>query len=266
MSAGNKLLESPHVKWLSILSDIFTILGVSVATVMASSFFENFTLFGFNGTDFFWAVTFWFVYIALILILSIKLFKNVVASFKDSKVNLLINLTLILFSISLISTLTPHLSSFFGVLVNSRYMQELPAKIVTQGVDNVTIQKVDDAYTLSGKVKFQESIDPTKYVITIYSKSNYSNQYFYQEINKYDVSASMNSSGNFVLPRVELKTNGLIDSYLVIYRKSDSEYRALGNSLPNYLNQIPSPEIEEIGGFVFKLKKELFKHVTEKEN
>jgi signal transduction histidine kinase len=266
MSSGNKLLESPHVKWLSILSDIFTIFGVSVATVVASSFFQNFTLFGFDMSEFSWAITFWFVYLILIITLGIKLFNVTVASFKGSKVSFFSNLALILFAISIVSTLTPYLSSFFGVLVNSRYMLELPAIVVTQDVDNIIIQKADDTYMFSGKVKFKDSVDPTKYIITIYSKSNYSSRYVYQEINRQDVSSSMNSSGYFVLPRVELKRNQLIDSYLVIYRKSDSGIRMFGSSLPNYVNQMPSPEIEEAGGFVFKLNEELFPQLDEKAN
>lgn len=244
----------PQTK-LSIISDISTILGVSVATFVAGPFMSEFTGIDFDITDFLLSITFYFM--CLYAAFSI-MYANVKSSIKyvqEKQANYAVFNTLFLFFLVACSFVVfPHIKYYSGNLFNVSYLLPKPAAQAIISADEVTTTLEQEKLRVSARLTFNDNFNVKDYVALLY----YKNHRGLFEIKKYggaysnDYEITINNNGSLTAPFSFSENNYPKDMYLVVYRESDwSLVDSLGTKpgYPSDLLQIPSSEIDEVEAF-----------------
>jgi len=258
----DEIKSASPIQWLSIISDFATILGVSVATLVAGPFLGNITGMGFSTLDFLWAIFFYFIYILLFVTASIYLIKFVIRMFKERGYFLgFLSISLLVLTWALLFSSATPLKTFFGTWTGSRYMLVAKPEIAVVKFEKVSVEKRDKYMFINGSVIFNEGYDATDYVVVIYSINDKTGEYEYQYIGLNKTSSKINSKGKFTLPKIEIDENSLGQSYLAIFRLSD-EGQYMGRVFPNKLTQVPSMSTDALGVVVESMGKWLTRQLN----
>ncbi|QIR92984.1 hypothetical protein FR729_07640 [Vibrio alginolyticus] len=242
------------LKWLSIVSDLATILGVSVATLVAGPFLGNLSGLGFDTAEFLWAVFFYFVYILALVGSSLFFVRLTVNYFKNSIFSGAISLSALVLSWAIWFSLSDSLESYFGTLTGSRYMLVAKPQLAIDKFENIEIMEEGSSTFIKGKVALNSGYVPSDYVVSLYSMNTDTGEYEYRYVGLNKTSSNINADGWFSLPKVKVDSQGLKKSYLAIYRLSD-EGKYMGTVFPNKLTQVPSASMERLGAVVERLDK-----------
>lgn len=242
------------LKWLSIVSDLATILGVSVATLVAGPFLGNVSGLGFDTAEFLWAVFFYFVYILALVCSSLFFLRLTVKCLKNSMLLGVGSLSVLVLSWAIWFSLSDSLESYFGTLTGSRYMLAAKPQLAIDKFENIDIKEEGSSTFIKGKVALKSGYVPSDYVVSLYSINTDTGEYEYRHVGLNKTSSNINADGWFLLPNVKVDSQDLKKSYLVIYRLSD-EGKYIGTVFPNKLTQVPSASMERLGAVVEGLDK-----------
>jgi len=255
----NEFIESSSLKKLSTISDVATILGVSVATFVAGPFLSEVTGLGFDASEFLWAIIFyflagcWVIYLVIETAKVVKVFltKRSNSETESSKSNedKILNLFGLIVMVALSVTFYSPIKNIYGDISNNRYLlPPAPSKAVNE-VLNIEQEIVGKKVRLHGIVDFKEGFIPEQYVVTLYELDEESAEYNLYNRYSSERYTAINSKGEFAMA-VDAKS---VDKfkYIVIYRELDTSWK--GPDFPTEISQIPSIEIEELGAFIYKL-------------
>ncbi|WP_411684661.1 hypothetical protein [Aeromonas caviae] len=146
---------------LSIISNISTILGVSVATFVAGPFLSKFAEMEFIVSDFIIAITFYFIYLWLAASTIYFSTKELVNSARNRNTSDIITKTIQLLLIAWAAiVIFPHAKYYTGNIFNASYLLPPPAKKAISGLSKIKVDENNSNITVQGKVR--TSIPRTK--------------------------------------------------------------------------------------------------------
>jgi|GEM_PF-2997006 len=254
-----ELLEGDSRKRLSIAADLSTILGVSVATIVAGPFLSEFANIEFILSDFIIAILFYFICVYLFVSALFSILKEALTNIREKKYHELAGLVILsLLFAWLTIVFFPYAKYYFGNAFNVSYLLPLEANKAVNEIDILSFTKNDDLLRISGVVKFHEQSKPEDYLIMLYSQNKeglYTIRKFYSSFNA-DYTATISDDGTFATP-LAAEPIALENLYIVIYRKSDwSLLNELSNQkgYPDDLTKVPAREIDDIGGYTHQVQ------------
>ncbi|MCK5110360.1 MAG: hypothetical protein KAQ94_02480 [Arcobacteraceae bacterium] len=246
-------------KKLSMISDISTILGVSVATFVIGPLLDKYTNFEFIISDFIISITFYFICIVIVgtSIYSI-IYDN--EEKEEKKSSLLSKIIQFLLLVSLISISFPYVKYITGNVFNVSYLLSAPANKAVLGISKLNIKQKKESIEITGTLNLNKEINSNDYIALIYTKNN-DNQLFSsvaygkKYLKEYEVEISKN--GYFNIP-IFMQYNKQEHVYLVVYRKSDWSLISSidkNNGYPDNLTSLPHSLTDQLEAFIFDLKK-----------
>lgn len=245
MQIFKDFFNSSPLQKLSTVSDIATILGISVATLVAGPFLSDVAGLGFNLVEFLWAIFFYSLFATIVLAVSTYLLSSIKTRFTSKKyLSFSVLSFLLLFFISIAFSTATGMKEFFGGVTSNRYMLPFEPKQSVIKVEVQEINTIENLTTITGKVSFKNNVDFNKYLIVAYSSNLKDGEFEYMKHGSYKYSAKFNASGEFTF--LKLDTERKKDIYLVIYRKADYQ-----RNFPSNLTQIPSNEMDLVGAKVY---------------
>lgn len=251
-------VDGDLAKKVSMISDVTTILGVSVATFVVGPLLDRYTNFEFILSDFILSITFYFIFIVLTIsgVYSIIMENNKDAD-KESKTIISKSIQILLL-ISFLVISFPYIKYIAGNLFNVSYLLPTVPKKAILGVENLTVKQGENFVDIYGKLKLDKNIEINDYIAIVYVKNKnnlfVSKQYgkdYYQE---YEIGIDI--EGSFNAP-ISIENNDQENIYIVVYRKSDwTLINKLDNKIgyPTNLTSIPHTVTDEIGAFVIDVK------------
>lgn len=257
---ANDFIKGDSTKKLAIISDFTTILGVSVATVVAGPFLSKFADMEFIITDFILAIAFYFVFIYIIFYRAYVFSKSIFNYIKEGQYKKIVRgVSVALFVIWAIIIVFPYLKYYVGNSFNVSYL--LPPTAINAIVkkDYITINKTEKLIKVEGKLLLTKNANSTEYVAILYAQ-NLNNSLFdivgYQD----NYQTTIRKNGEFTI----LRNQSVYHDYknydnfsVVVYRKSDWElFNMINNKFgfPDKLTSLPSNETDQANASVFKLK------------
>ena len=255
--------KSTPLQKVSTIADFATILGISVTTFVAGPYLSRFFGLGFDLAEFLWALLFYSFFTVILLWMFSDLVTEVNKKLnpeselinedkKNTKEGWQPSLLTSIFITVLFATLTfsflPTAKDFFGDITSNRYLLPFNAEKAIENINQISIKNNESSKTshLQGAVEFKENMDFDDYTAVMYQLDNTRGVY---KIYNYEYDRNnvpLNESGMFSFPIKD--TNNLSDTYIVVYRKLDSN-RLSGDDYPNNITLIPSSEMEKIGAF-----------------
>lgn len=244
---------------LAIISNISTILGVSVATIVAGPFLQQFADQEFIVSDFIIAIIFYFLYISITMSIIYNLSLKAYKSYQEKKFNFLFsNITLSLITAWIAIAFFTTTKYHFGNIFDSEYLLSKPASHAISRVSVLEISNDGKKAYIKGKIEFKTNITSSDFEILLYTKSG-SGLYQSVKTNGDDYISKSNMDGSFTLIASPLYGETLQDMYIVIYRKSDWSFiETFGygkTGYPNNTTQVPDSSIEHLKAFTYKLQK-----------
>ncbi|WP_166837474.1 hypothetical protein [Rheinheimera pleomorphica] len=250
-----EFINGSSAKKLAILSDFATILGVSVATVVAGPFLSRFAGVEFNLADFVISVLFVFccLWVAgeCLYYLLVKIFD----AYKESNYRAVsTNSIILMLSVWFAIVAFPFLKYHTGNIFDASYLLPARALSAISGFEYSISSPFDERVVLEGLVTLNEGAKATDYVAVFYAR----NKQLVYEIQEYgrtysrDYAAPINSQGRVSMP-IHRSAFGMNGAALVFYRRSDwSFFKGLGvePGYPNLVPQLPNDEMETIGAYV----------------
>ncbi|MEZ8297431.1 hypothetical protein AB6D11_26980 [Vibrio splendidus] len=240
---------------LSILSNVSTILGVSVATFVAGPFLSKFTEHQFVVSDFIIAIVFYFLALWFLCSVMYDFFLSFYKNVKNKKIEAsVMDVVQCLFILWLSVVAFPYVKYYTGNIFNVSYLLPMKAKVVINDVNNEVIDN-GQFITIRGKANLIDVANGSDYEVVLYLK-NKAGIYKGESFNNGDYTFQLSKDGRYTLP-VSISKEALFDSRLVFYRGSD--WSALNTSggdfgFPNSIMQFPDSEMENLGAFVHKIK------------
>ncbi len=253
------LIEGDSRKRLSIISDVSTILGVSVATFVAGPFLSEFANIEFILSDFIISILFYFICIYLVASVGFSFIKEAITKSKEKRYHDLASSTILALFISWVAIVCfPYAKYYFGNAFNVSYLLSLPAEKAIISVNNVSVAKEDELLKISVKLNFNVHSKPSDYVAILYAQNKngiYEIVQYTKGFNsEYEVTIS--NLGEITIP-VKLSDIAIGNPYLLIYRNSDwSLLSGIGThkGYPDDLTQIPMRETEDLGAYSSKIQ------------
>ncbi|MFU7711551.1 hypothetical protein [Aeromonas veronii] len=238
---------------LSIISNISTILGVSVATFVAGPFLSKFADMEFIVSDFIIAIIFYFIYLWMVASILYACIKEIISCVSDKKITGSITNILFTLFVTWISIITfPYAKYYVGDFFNTSYLLPPPAKTAIEKISKVNIINNDSSFIIQGEVHFNTGIDSTDYELVLYKK--YDNGIYKPIVmSNRKVSFRLSKNGMFTMP-FDTTYNKIHDPVLVAYRTSDWSLMNLLFSFQGYpegMTQLPSMEIDSLEAYTF---------------
>ncbi|WP_390243010.1 hypothetical protein [Vibrio sp. R78045] len=241
-------ISSPPLQKLSTISDIATILGISIATLVAGPFLSDVAGLGFDLPEFLWAVFFYALFVSVFLSVSIYLSGHIKNFWVKKRLFYMSVLSfLLLFFVSLMFSTGGSMKDFFGGVIDNRYMLPASPQKAIQKIEFSQVKSEKNKTTIKGKVTLTDGADFSKYLIVSYAADKSTGEYSYMRHGSYKYSADLNASGNFTF--LNLDTEGVQQIYLVAYRKADYAGR-----FPSKVTQVPSNEMDLVEAKVSLVK------------
>lgn len=245
-----EFIEGDSIKKLAIISNISTILGVSIATFVAGPFLSKFSGINFVLADFIISILFYFMFVWVTLWVIYDLVRRLIDAYSSKNypktVNLLIVGLLVLWGGIVFF---PYAKSFVGNAFNSSYMLAPTGQeaIVDSHIQNV--QRERNYVTSKGKVSFKKNVDSSNYMAAIYlllSNGRYERLRGLSEFNL---------AGEYLISETYYsEENKGQDAYLVVYRKTDwSLFHFNDSGYPEILNMVPNPDLDQTQAWYKKL-------------
>lgn len=242
---------------LAIISNISTILGVSVVTFVAGPFLSEFVGKEFIVSDFIISIIFYFLCIWFVLALFYSGSKEVyiyIKSKKPGKATSHFLLQLLIFWVCIV--LFPYFKYLTGNLFNVSYMLSPPASSAIAKISNVSITKEGETSTIIGKVEFLKNIVSSDYVVLVYSKND-SGIYNSILLTNSEYVFRINHNGNFSLP-ISNRYNSLSNIYLSFFRSSDwsllNMFNANNGGYPSAMISMPNSDLDKLKAVIYKVK------------
>ncbi|EPM4288784.1 hypothetical protein B7489_18505 [Vibrio alginolyticus] len=242
---------------LSIISNLSTILGVSVATFVAGPFLSQFANKEFVVSDFIIAIVFYFLFIWLSLFVVYSTVKEMYTFFKDGAYGKFLGdgvLLLLVFWVFVVSF--PYIKYAVGNAFNVSYLLAPPAFQTVKGISNVEVRDKDNVMIVSGVIEAEKGTVFSDYEVLLYAKDDQAT-YKITRLTNREYTSEVSSKGNFVLP-VSASQNELEDIYLVVVRTSDwsfIESIGIGSSgYPTGMTYIPDSSLEKLKAYIYRIE------------
>lgn len=238
---------------LSIISNLSTILGVSVATFVAGPFLSKFADMEFIVSDFIIAIIFYFIYLWMVASIFYACIKEVISCASDKKTTESIaNVLFTLFVIWISIIAFPYAKYYIGNIFNTSYLLPTSAKNAISKISKVNVINNESSFIIQGEVHFNTGVDSTDYELVLYKK--YDNGIYKPiEMSNRKVSFRLSKNRMFTMP-FDTTYNKISDPVLVIYRTSDWSLINLISSQQGYpegMTQLPSMEIDSLEAYTF---------------
>ncbi|CAA0092760.1 Uncharacterised protein [BD1-7 clade bacterium] len=241
---------------LAIISNISTILGVSVVTFVAGPFLSEFAGKEFIVSDFIISVIFYFLCLWGLLALIYNALKEMYKFGKEKKYAKATSEGLVLLFVIWIGIVSfPYVKHFVGDTFNVSYLLAQHASKAIKKVEGVNQEKTGEILTISGRVSLGEGVKGSDYELLLYSKSK-SGIYNPVILTNFEYVFELSGSGKFVLP-VDMERKYLSDAHLIIFRSSDwSLIRRSTNrsGYPESVTSMPNKSIEDLGAFIYRIE------------
>ncbi len=241
---------------LSIISNISTILGVSVATFVAGPFLSKFAEMEFIVSDFIIAITFYFIYLWLAASTIYFSTKELVNSARNRNTSDIITKTIQLLLIAWAAiVIFPHAKYYTGNIFNTSYLLPPPAKKAISGLSKIKVYENNSNITVQGEIIFNEGMNGSDYELVLYKKND-AGVYTPVEMSNREDSFRLSQNGQFTMP-FDTRYNKINDPALVIYRTADwslTTYMTSQQGYPEGMTQLPSSEMDALNAYVFFLK------------
>ena len=253
----NEFVSGDSVKKLAIIADFTTILGISVATLVAGPFLSKFTNIEFIVTDFLLSIIFYFLCFLFVLDFLYTFIQTTHKNIKEkNNKEVMGGSVLALFVLWIAIVSFPYVKYFVGNTFNVSYLLSQTAMAaVTDVIDIKSIQK-GDITRVSGVVKLNKNTNAKDYVALMYRQNGNGLYEIVKFIGTGDYASEISKNGSFSIP-LKKPYDSTNDSYIIIYRKSDwSLTQGIGvdPGYPNKLTHLPHNETDNVGAFVTPLK------------
>jgi len=250
----NDFVKGNTTEKLSIISNISTILGVSVATFVAGPFLSKFAGKQFIVSDFIIAILFYFLLCWLVADTTYSALRDIFKSLNEKKISKAISdSVLFLFCVWAAAVMFPLARYTIGNFFDNNYLLPSQANAAVLSINDFSAERKGDLLTIKGNVVFTSEAIASDYEAVLYSKSEHSGMYRANSFTNGEFSFEIGKNGKFTMP-INIKYNDVNDIVLVIYRTSDwSLLNKLGSRLgfPENMTQLPSFETEELKAFTY---------------
>ncbi len=239
--------EASPLKKLSTISDIATILGVSVATFVAGPFMSEVAGIGFDASDFIVALFIYSIFILVLIGVFSTLFVSIRVYRVENSVGQAISLFIVfLLFLSVYASSFSHVKAFFGDITNNVYLMPKKAELSIKDISYEVNSLSDKNISIKGYVSLVEGSVATDYVAALYNLDENQGVYYLHSLRNSET-FEINKNGDFVIPISKEKLNKG-NSYIVIYRDLDSDRFGMYD-FPNELTVVPNRELSEKGVF-----------------
>jgi len=262
----NKLLEelkarSP-LQIFSVIADLMTVLGISVATIVAGPFLSGIRGIRFDPLDFILLVLFYFIFICLYAYSLYRFTKTLITNIADKMyIDCLLNIIAILIFAAVAFYFTPIAYSSFGSASNNSYIIPKSASDAVQHITHIVpynSYKNGDV-SLKCRLVFSEDCKKSDYVAVVYTRMDGIREYsIHTPVVDYEF--DIDADGFFTIPAVSSKNlDDQNELFVAIFRKVDWRLRRtflFQKGYPDHLLTFPTEDVKELRPYVFKITKQ----------
>lgn len=248
-------------KKLAIAADFATVLGISVATLVAGPFLSRFADIEFDLADFLISILFYFACIWLGGELFLSAIRNIFVSVEESRYRETMKQSVLLIVyVWLLVALFPTVRYYVGNALEVSYLLPEKADVAITSARYSISSAQGDFVAVEGVAEFKEGADPSDYVAVVYVRND--NLMFeiidYGRTYRREYEIQLGTDGAVLLPVHESELDG--QGALAFYRKSDWSFlRAIedGPGFPTRVPQVPSTSMSELGAYVVPFTDEI---------
>ncbi|CDT44854.1 hypothetical protein [Vibrio coralliirubri] len=252
----NDFVKGSSTEKLSIISNLSTILGVSVATFVAGPFLSEFANKEFIVSDFIIAIIFYFLCIWLVLAVIYSNIKEMYTFLQEKKYSKCVGDGVLLLLVTWFFVVSfPYAKHVVGNAFNVSYLLATPAAKAIKGIENVSIEKNEDILIVSGLVNFESQTFEEGYELLIYSRDDQAT-YSPVRFTSNEYTFELGSSGKFVVP-INTKFKTLKNLHLVVVRSSDwslLDKMGAGSGFPDSMTYLPDSSLEKLKAYIHKVE------------
>jgi hypothetical protein len=265
---------SPSLTKFSIIADVFSVLGLSVISLITLPLLTEFLGREFSWFDFVFTILFYIIIVTFSLSIIIVLIRESVDKIRSRDAITGFAFLIFLLIIAVIGiALVPIIHNAFGSAFNVSYMLPRPAKSAISGHGDIAIshpyddngEQTTTRFLISGSLMIDPGAEATNYRVIVYTRTFDETQFSLQNTRDYSgspVIADVLEDGSFELPAIRLpRDKQAADAFIAVVRDADS-WRDGWKGYPRAVNLMKDREILQMRPYLIPIESGLFPAVS----